>query len=112
MATLAELQVAHGRMMIEKGFRASPPADRHGSLVRLALCHTELSEAAQVVKRRGVDDPAARAEVGHELADAFLRVLDLADTLGIDFESAVLHKMGVNLGRPKNYGTPNEVKGV
>lgn len=90
-----------------KGFHDDLPADRTGTLVRLALIHTEVSEATQEVKRHGVANPDAIAE---ELADALIRIGDLAGSLSLDLEGAVEAKMAKNLTRPYRYGTPGEGK--
>jgi NTP pyrophosphatase (non-canonical NTP hydrolase) len=90
-----------------KGFHDGLPFDRNGSLVRLALIHTEVSECTQEVKRNGLSN---RDAIADELADILIRVGDLAGTLDLDLEQAVRIKMLKNLGRPKKYGTPEEEK--
>lgn len=94
----------------DKGFhddldKLSP---RDASLIRLALIHTEVSEAAQEIKKRGTGD---REAIGAELADVMIRVADIAGCLGIDLQAATVAKLEANRGRPYRYGTPDEVKG-
>lgn len=79
---------------------------REATLVRLALIHTELSEAAQIVKRHGVG--GREAELAEELADTIIRIADLAQELHLDLDLAVWLKLETNKHRPMYYGTPDE----
>jgi len=67
-------------------------------LAKLMLVVTEISEAAEAVKH---DDYKNFAE---ELADATIRILDIAETNRIDLEAEVRDKMRVNRDRPKKHG--------
>ena len=91
----------------DKGFHShTPMLDlRSMALIRLALIHTEVSEATQEIKRHGAGD---RYAIGQELADVLIRCADLATTLGIDLEGAVVTKLLANTQRPMHYGTPWE----
>ena len=82
--------------------------DRDDTLVRLCLLHTEVSEAAQLVKKRWADSPTAvdLREFGEELADVFIRLADLCCCVGVDLDGAVRAKMAKNAARPHLYGTP------
>ena len=93
-----------------KGFHDGMGNSRDDVLVRLCLVHTEVSEAAQEVKRNwvGAGRDGVRAAVAEELADAVIRLLDLCGCLNIDVEAAVAGKMAKNAARPRLYGTPNE----
>ena len=85
---------------------------------RLALIHTEVSEAAQLVKRNASNDifehaladPEVKAEFAEEIADVMIRCIDLADFCGFDLGRACMEKASKNLGRPYKYGTPDEGK--
>jgi hypothetical protein len=122
--TLDEIGTTMYAIAEAKGLREglSSIDEREATLVRLALIHTEVSEAAQIVKRFGMkptdeptDDLAAdlrdcetRACFAEELADAVIRIAELATHLRLDLDQAVLTKLAVNNGRPMYYGTPQE----
>lgn len=106
----------------EKGFHEGRDSGRSCTLLRLCLVHTEVSEAAQVVKRKWPEVVSefsdvrkaleAREELAEELADAMIRIGDLAFCCGIDggqLARAIMAKHHKNLSRPKYYGTPKEV---
>lgn len=67
---------------------------------RIALCHSELSEALEG-HRKGLQDDKlphrAMAEV--ELADAVIRVFDLAGAMGYDLGGAIVEKLAYNATR-------------
>ncbi|XEY16560.1 hypothetical protein ABMY26_07125 (plasmid) [Azospirillum sp. HJ39] len=73
----------------------------------LCLIHSEISEAMEGYRKNLQDDKLPhRKMVGVELADALIRILDLAgylDTLpeyeGLDLAGAVLEKMAFNANR-------------
>ena len=93
---------------------------REATLVRLALIHTEVSEAAQLVRRHGIrrmnaaenridgQAKAVRDELAEELADIIIRVGDLAVELEIDLNIATDKKLAKNRLRPQYFGTPQE----
>ena len=108
--TISGFQKYVWRVMEEKGFHDGRGAGRDDTLVRLCLIHTEVSEAAQEVKRHWSDSPSAdlRDRLADELADIVIRVADLAECVGVDLEAHCVGKMLKNSLRPKNYGTPAE----
>jgi NTP pyrophosphatase (non-canonical NTP hydrolase) len=75
---------------------------------KLALVHSEVSEALECVRSRASD--GVSLENGKpeglpiELADAIIRILDLCGALGIDIESAVETKHEFNAARPFRHG--------
>lgn len=78
---------------------------------KIALAHTELSEALEVL--RAGHEPTEvwyREEdgkpegFGMELADEIIRVGDMAERAGVDLERCVKEKMGFNRGRPFKHG--------
>lgn len=103
MPKFRDLQKQVWQTAEDKGFHKTPDFDRCGTLVRLCLIHTEISEVAQEVKRHGM----SVAGIAEELADATIRLMDLAEGLGIDLESAIIKKNTKNQGREYLYGTPN-----
>lgn len=107
--TIAALQQEAWQTAEAKGFHAqfdvSVPGEREQALMRLALIHTEVSEATQEIKRYGLAHPD---RIGDELADILIRVADMAETLGISLEGHVAHVLARNKGRALRYGTPDE----
>ena len=100
-----------------KGHRSSlDRADFKELMTCLALMHTEVSEATQVLKRLGnrkegakaLDTMDAFADFGEELADALIRICDCAELAGIDLQESVRTKLRKNNDRPYKYGTRYE----
>lgn len=116
--TIQDAQYAAWLLAEEKGFHdGRSGAGRDDTMVRLALLHTEVSEATQLVKRHFPDNIPHINECGcldvgnafsEELADILIRLLDLAGCTGVDLQSAYNLKMAINARRPHNYGTPKE----
>ena len=114
---LNEIIRRHMRMNREKGHRGNGEKPTFLDLMlRLTMIHTEVSEAAQIVKRRGNRNTGERAlgnykdcvDFNLELADIVLRVIDIADLQGCDLEEAILEKLRINALRPDKYGTSEE----
>lgn len=67
----------------------------------LALIHSEISEALEGVRTGKMDDHLPhRKNAEVELADAMIRIGDLATYLGFDLGGAVVEKMAYNANRP------------
>lgn len=68
---------------------------------KLCLIHSEISEALEG-HRRDLEDKNLphREKLEVELADATIRILDLAGALGYDLGSAIIEKMNFNRDRP------------
>jgi len=83
---------------------------REATLVRLALVHSEVSEAVQHVKRHGLlpNTTYLQGDLAEELADIMIRVGELAEGLGIDLSLAIVKKFAKNRERPMYFGTPQE----
>lgn len=119
MTTIADLQEEAYSIATMKGWRNDkrhqawlreiglpvPPDDvvEPSPLECVALIHTELSEAVEAY-RDGKMEPGERGWFGEELADAVLRILDLAAALGIDLEDEIVRKMAYNWTRPRRHG--------
>lgn len=86
---------------------------REATLIRLALAHTEVSEATQEVKRYGVT-PASAATLAHEVVDTIIRLVELVEDINvrcdadINLDEVMVHVMATNECRPYMYGTPWE----
>lgn len=113
---IRELQeIAHANA-VEKGWWDGYPRDERGALVltpdqllaKLALVHSEVSEAAECVRDRDIEfrrrDDGKPEGLPVELADTVIRLLDLCGALGIDLEAALLAKHSYNLTRPRRHG--------
>ena len=71
---------------------------RPQTLRNLAICLS--LEAGEVLEHfQWNNDPPERDELGDELADVALYLLQLASVAGIDLEEAVLRKLDRNYGR-------------
>lgn len=90
-----------------KGFWPEKNVDHNAIAVRLALIHSEVSEALEAVRK---SDMASREVNGKpegfpsELADVVIRTVDLSEALGIDLEAEILKKMAYNSTRPHLHG--------
>lgn len=67
---------------------------------KLCLIHSEISEAMEGHRKKLMDEKLPeRPAIEVELADALIRIFDLAGALDLDLEGAVLSKMEYNQSR-------------
>ena len=96
-------RVAHDTAAL-KGFHEKTPVfgvpgeDARHILSWLALIHTEVSEAAEEVRKGTVEG------FTEELADVLIRVFDVCGALKLDLDGAVEAKMQKSLLRPVKHG--------
>lgn len=68
---------------------------------KIALIHSEISEAMEGHRKSLMDDKLpTRPSIEVELADAIIRIADLAGVLDLDLAGAILEKMDFNAVRP------------
>ena len=68
---------------------------------KLVLIHSEVSEAMEGHRKGLMDDKLShRPAIEVELADAIIRIGDLAGALGLDLGGAIAEKMAYNAHRP------------
>ena len=68
---------------------------------KLCLTHSEISEAMEGHRKGLMDDKLPhRPMIEVELADAVIRIADLAGALGLDLGGAIAEKMAFNAVRP------------
>jgi hypothetical protein len=67
---------------------------------RIALCHSELSEALEGHRKDLMDDKLPHRKMAEvELADTLIRIFDLAGAMGYDMGGAVVEKLAYNKTR-------------
>ncbi len=93
----------------EKGFHDEDAAISFGD--RIALVHSELSEALEAYRATGeVSDGYLDLDTGKpegvpsELADVVIRVADMCGAYGIDLSGAIVEKLAYNRARPYRHG--------
>lgn len=68
--------------------------------MKLALIHSEVSEALEAVRKQIADDHLPEYPMEHvELVDVLIRVFDYAGHYGIDLDAIFRDKMNYNINR-------------
>lgn len=71
----------------------------------LALIHSEISEALEADRKNLMDDKLShRTGLEVELADAVIRIFDMAGGLEMDLGGAIEEKLNYNTTRPHKHG--------
>lgn len=89
-----ELQTEVHKLAVRNGFW--PNSRSFGECI--ALIHSELSEALES------DRIGNNTHIAEELADAVIRIMDLAESRNINLYAAMLFKHEKNLERPYKHG--------
>ena len=85
---------------IRTGAPLDPIGDKNLVLAKLALVHSEVSEAVEGHRKDRQDDHLLdRLSIEVELADAVIRIADLCGALGLDLGGAIAEKMAYNAVR-------------
>ena len=87
----------------EKGFGTKP--EDINVAEKIALIHTELSEAYQAYRYKNIDGKHGFKE---ELGDAIQRLLHLCGVFGIDIEEEILKKLETNKNKNWKWDEMNE----
>lgn len=108
MTTIRDLCVRSHALAVGKGwYEDRDVADVNVRLALVALIHSELSEAVEAIRS---GEPPYHEVNGKpegacvELADAMIRIADMAEALGWDLAAAVEAKHRYNCGRPHRHG--------
>lgn len=100
--TFAALAVDIHQMNYSNGFWDGSQ-DSFGQ--KIALVHSELSEALEADRKNLMDDKLPdRPGREVELADAMIRIFDLAGRYGMDLGGALVAKIAYNASRPYKHG--------
>ena len=95
-------------LAIAKGWYDGQDRTNDAIGAKIALCHSELSEALECLRTGDteprVTDSGKPEGLPSELADVVIRVLDLAGWLGIDLGEAIRAKHAYNATRPYRHG--------
>jgi NTP pyrophosphatase (non-canonical NTP hydrolase) len=75
----------------QKKFGTKP--EEINALEKIALIHSEISEAAEAYRKNNLNGQHGLAE---ELADAVIRILHLAGIFSIDLEKEIIKKISLN----------------
>lgn len=89
-----------------KGFYTGEPNEEVNLGEKIALIHSELSEALEALRHGNPPDEHCPefSSFEIELANALIRVLDTSAQQGLDIGGAVLAKMRFNETRPHKHG--------
>lgn len=91
---------------------ADPSAYKWALATKLALVHSEVSEALEGLRKDKMDDHLPhRKSVEVELADAVIRIFDLAGAMNLDLAGAMIEKLAYNQQRADHKKEAREAEG-
>lgn len=106
--SVAEIQQAVHNTAVDKGWWDGVELTPSEILSKLALVHSEVSEAVEEVRVRDIRDVYLEGEkpcgFAIECADVVIRIMDLCGKAGVSLEEAIEMKMKYNQTRPHRHG--------
>ena len=97
--TLRDYQEYVKEMIVERGFEDTTVPEL---FMYLSEEIGEMAKAARQVTKMHTDDSSEQKELGHEMADVFCYLVDLANHMGVDLEVAFREKEEINNRRVWN----------
>lgn len=97
---VADMQTICHQLARSAGWWDNTSADAINGAVKIALIHSEVSEALEGLRKGKNDDHLPhRKAVEVELADAVIRIMDLAGAMKLDLAGAIVEKLAYNQNR-------------